>query len=68
MAFNVGIFDYLDKEQVIGRSVFDRLARDNQMASYRHQGFWMPMETIRDKTQLEEMWRDKSAPWKVWND
>ena len=68
MAFNGGIFDYLDNEQVIGRSVIDRLARDNQMASYRHQGFWMPMETIRDKTQLEEMWRDKSAPWKVCDD
>jgi len=44
----------------------DRLARDGQLAAYRHEGFWQPMDTLRDKRQLEELWRSGRAPWKTW--
>lgn len=44
----------------------ESLARDGQLAAYRHAGFWRPMDTLRDKVQLEEMWASGKAPWKVW--
>jgi len=44
----------------------DRLAREGQLAAYRHDGFWQPMDTLRDKRQLEELWRTGRAPWKTW--
>ena len=43
------------------------LASDGELAAYRHQGFWHAMDTLRDKTQLEEMWAAGRAPWKVWS-
>jgi len=42
------------------------LAADGQLAAYRHEGFWQPMDTQRDKTHLEELWDSGKAPWKVW--
>jgi len=42
------------------------LARDGQLMAYKHQGFWQPMDTLRDKTQLEDLWVTGKAPWKVW--
>ena len=42
------------------------LAKDCQLAAYKHSGFWQPMDTLRDRVQLEELWNTKRAPWKVW--
>ncbi|MFI5362308.1 MAG: glucose-1-phosphate cytidylyltransferase [Elusimicrobiota bacterium] len=42
------------------------LARDGQLAAYKHRGFWQPMDTLRDKTNLETLWASGRAPWKVW--
>ncbi|WP_029476626.1 glucose-1-phosphate cytidylyltransferase [Deinococcus frigens] len=42
------------------------LARAGQLAAYRHAGFWQPMDTLRDRNLLEELWRSGQAPWKVW--
>lgn len=42
------------------------LARNGQLMAYKHQGFWQPMDTLRDKVQLEDMWQAGKAPWKVW--
>ncbi len=42
------------------------LARDGQLMSYKHAGFWQPMDTLRDKQHLEELWDNGKAPWKVW--
>jgi glucose-1-phosphate cytidylyltransferase len=42
------------------------LAADDQLRAYEHTGFWQPMDTLRDKTQLEELWTSGRAPWKVW--
>ncbi len=44
----------------------ETLARDGDLSVFRHQGFWQPMDTIRDKTHLEELWASGDAPWKVW--
>jgi glucose-1-phosphate cytidylyltransferase len=43
-----------------------RLASDGQMMAYRHTGFWQPMDTMRDRQQLEQMWASGNAPWKQW--
>jgi glucose-1-phosphate cytidylyltransferase len=45
----------------------ETLARTNEMAAYSHSGFWQPMDTLRDKNHLEELWSSGSAPWKVWS-
>ncbi len=42
------------------------LAEDNQLMAYEHQGFWQPMDTLRDKVHLEELWSEGKAPWKIW--
>ena len=44
----------------------ERLARDGQLSAFRHDGFWQPMDTIRDKRHLEELWDGGRAEWKVW--
>ena len=44
----------------------EQLAQDGELMAYRHTGFWQPMDTLRDKTQLEAMWQRGEAPWKVW--
>jgi glucose-1-phosphate cytidylyltransferase len=46
----------------------ESLARDGELAGYRHTGFWQPMDTQRDKTTLEALWTSGAAPWKVWTD
>jgi glucose-1-phosphate cytidylyltransferase len=43
-----------------------KLAKSGQMMAFEHQGFWQPMDTLRDKNQLEQMWQSGRAPWKVW--
>lgn len=46
--------------------VLPQLAADGQLAAYRHKGFWQPMDTLRDRTRLEELWAGGQAPWKFW--
>jgi glucose-1-phosphate cytidylyltransferase len=43
------------------------LARDGELMAYQHDGFWQPMDTLRDKCQLEDLWTNGTAPWKVWD-
>ena len=42
------------------------LAADGQLTAYHHAGFWQPMDTLRDRLHLEELWAQAKAPWKVW--
>ena len=46
--------------------VLSRLAADGQLSAYQHSGFWQPMDTLRDRTRLEELWASCQAPWKLW--
>jgi glucose-1-phosphate cytidylyltransferase len=48
------------------REPLERLAEDGRLAAFKHDGFWQPMDTLRDKVVLEEMWSAGSPPWKVW--
>jgi glucose-1-phosphate cytidylyltransferase len=44
----------------------ERLAADRQLAAFKHDGFWQPMDTLRDKNHLEQLWASGHAPWRVW--
>lgn len=48
------------------REPMEKLARDGQLRAWRHEGFWQPMDTLRDKMYLEELWAAENTPWKVW--
>jgi glucose-1-phosphate cytidylyltransferase len=61
------VFDYLDGDGVsLEINALERLAEQGQLAAYRHDGFWQCMDTLRDKRQLEALWEQGKAPWKVW--
>lgn len=65
MVMEPGVFDYLgDGSQMLEEGPFERLAAAGQMDAYRHEGFWAPMDTLRDKEYLEELWAQNRAPWK----
>jgi glucose-1-phosphate cytidylyltransferase len=53
-------------ETVFEQGPLEALAREDQLRAFRHSGFWQPMDTLRDKTHLEELWASGQAPWKVW--
>lgn len=61
------VIDYIEGDQTIWESdPLERLAQEGQLAAYPHEGFWHPMDTLRDKNQLESLWSEGKAPWKVW--
>lgn len=49
------------------REPLESLSRDGQLSAFKHAGFWRPMDTLRDKLQLEAMWESGKAPWKIWD-
>jgi glucose-1-phosphate cytidylyltransferase len=61
------IGDYIDGDETIfEREPLERLAAENQLASYLHRGFFQPMDTLRDQRHLEDLWLSGEAPWAVW--
>jgi glucose-1-phosphate cytidylyltransferase len=59
--------DYIENDLTIWeRGPMERLVADRQMGAFEHQGFWQPMDTLRDKYHLEELWASGKAPWRVW--
>ncbi|MDO9540778.1 MAG: glucose-1-phosphate cytidylyltransferase [Kiritimatiellia bacterium] len=66
MVLEPEIFRYLkDDSSVLEVDCLERLAKEGQLAAYRHEGFWQCMDTLRDKRQLEQFWQSGHAPWKV---
>jgi glucose-1-phosphate cytidylyltransferase len=61
------VLDYIAGDSTIWeREPMERLAAEGQMKAFKHEGFWQPMDTLRDKQKLEELWESGQAPWKVW--
>jgi glucose-1-phosphate cytidylyltransferase len=61
------VIDYIENDESIWeKSPMERLAQDGQLMAYRHEGFWQPMDTLREKKLLEDLWTAGAAPWKVW--
>ena len=64
--FEKSFFDYLDgDETVLEKTPLETLAKSNQLGAYKHHGFWHPMDTLRDKNHLNQLWQN-SPPWKKW--
>ena len=62
-----GIFDFIKDDGTIWeREPLERITELGELSAFKHRGFWQPMDTLRDKTQLEELWETGRAPWKVW--
>ena len=65
--FEPGIFDYLqDDLTVLEKTPLETLAKEKKLAAFKHNGFWYPMDTQRDKKYLESLWSSNNAPWKIW--
>lgn len=61
------VFDYIEGDKTpFEREPLDTLAREGELMAYRHEGFWQPMDTLREKHLLEALWDSGRAPWKVW--
>jgi glucose-1-phosphate cytidylyltransferase len=65
--FERAVLDRLDADDcVLEGPPLERLAQDGELMAFEHPGFWQPMDTLRDKRLLEDLWASGSAPWKVW--
>jgi len=62
------VFDYITEADatVFEKEPLQNLAKDGELFAYKHKGFWKPMDTLRDKLELQKLWDSGKAPWKVW--
>ena len=59
--------DYISNDETVWeREPLENLAKDRKLTAYRHSGFWKPMDTLRDKNELEKLWSSNKAPWRLW--
>ena len=63
------IFNYIsnDPNEIFERKPLESIANLGQLNAYKHKGFWRPMDTLRDKIELNDLWSSNQAPWKVWD-
>lgn len=67
LIFEPQVLDYLNGDaSIMEKDALERLAEENQLMAYRHDGFWQCMDTLRDKRYLESLWDSGNPPWKVW--
>ena len=66
--FEKEIFDYIKNgdSTTLERTPFETLAKEKKLTAFKHEGFWHPMDTLRDKKHLENLWTSNKAPWKIW--
>lgn len=63
-----GVFDYIDGDDTVWEhDPLRNLARERQLVAFKHDGFWHPMDTLRDKKHLDHYWENVECPWKVWS-
>ncbi len=63
--FEPAIFDYLNSNSILEREPLEKLVDEGELVAYKHQGFWQPMDTLREAEMLNEAWKE-GAPWKIW--
>ncbi len=63
------VFDYISEDEgcIFEQEPLQKLALDGEMVAYKHQGFWQPMDTLRDNQKLNKLWKDNNVPWKIWS-
>mgnify|MGYP005657940189 FL=1 len=65
--FNKEFLEYVtDESDILEKSPLENLAKNGQLMSFKYEGFWHPMDTLRDKNLLNELWNNEKAPWKIW--
>ena len=65
--FETEVLDKIkDDSTILEKHVLSSLAKENQINAFRHDGFWQPMDTLRDKNYLQDLWSTGNAPWKLW--
>jgi glucose-1-phosphate cytidylyltransferase len=64
--FGPEIFEYLTAESILEEGPLDKLAADNQLMAYKHEGFWQPMDTFRELELLNRLWGEGNPPWRNW--
>lgn len=64
------VFDYITQgdQSIFEKEPLMNLAKDQEVYTFKHEGFWQPMDTLRDKTKLNDMWEQNKAPWKTWKE
>jgi glucose-1-phosphate cytidylyltransferase len=69
MVLQPEVFNYLNNgdQTVFEKEPLENLAKDGQLMAFKHTGFWYPMDTLRDKRYLQEIWASGKAPWKTWD-
>jgi glucose-1-phosphate cytidylyltransferase len=64
---NPKVLDYIDGDNCVWEAgPLNKLAENNELSAFEHDGFWQPMDTLRDKNYLERLWQERRAPWKTW--
>lgn len=65
--FEPALFDYIaDDSTSLEQEPLERIAAEGQLMAYKHEGFWQPMDTVRERQLLESLWASGGAPWKLW--
>jgi glucose-1-phosphate cytidylyltransferase len=65
--FEPDFLNYIDNDEtILEKEPLENLAKNNQLGAFKHEGFWQPMDTLREKNNLEELWTKGNAPWKTW--
>jgi glucose-1-phosphate cytidylyltransferase len=65
--FEKDIFDYIDNDNtILEKEPLENISKISKLSAFEHNGFWHAMDTLRDKNHLDQLWRDKKAPWKIW--
>jgi glucose-1-phosphate cytidylyltransferase len=65
--FETNVFDFIKNDStILEKDPLTSLSTQNQLNAYKHNGFWQPMDTLRDKNYLEGLWNSKNIPWKTW--
>ncbi len=63
------VIDYIKSDETVWeREPLETISQNSQLIAYKHKGFWHPMDTLRDKNYLNQLWKNNAAPWKVWNE
>jgi len=62
-----GVLDYIDGDNtILEKKTLAELTRKSELVAFKHKGFWKPMDTLRDKIELESLWNSRTPPWKIW--
>ena len=67
MILDKKVLDYIESDEIFfERDPLENIAHDHELMAYKHHGFWFAMDTLKNRTDLEALWSNMKAPWKIW--